>query len=87
MGALKFDYSPLLAPGRHGMTLATIETLCVLPFEGRARAQRERLFYSLEDRLYGPHAVLKDVALALLEQGCLARSGSHEDGCWPNWTR
>jgi hypothetical protein len=38
-------------------------------------------------RLYGPHAVLKDVAMALLEQGCRARSGSHEDGCWPNWTR
>jgi hypothetical protein len=38
-------------------------------------------------RLYGPHAVLKDVGTALLEQGCQARSGGHEDGCWPDWTR
>ena len=26
-------------------------------------------------RLYGPHAVLKDVGLALLEYGCQARCG------------
>jgi hypothetical protein len=38
-------------------------------------------------RLYGPHAVQKDVGMVLLEQGCPARGGSHEDGCWPNWTR
>jgi hypothetical protein len=38
-------------------------------------------------RLYGPHAVLKDVETALLEQGCQARSGGHEDGCWPDWNR
>ncbi len=38
-------------------------------------------------RLYGPHAALKDVGTALLEHGCQARSGGHEDGCWPDWTR
>jgi hypothetical protein len=38
-------------------------------------------------RLYGPHAVLKDVGLALLEDGCQARTGSRDDdGCWPSWT-
>jgi hypothetical protein len=37
-------------------------------------------------RLYGSHAVLKDVGLALLEYGCQARTGSRDgDGCWPNW--
>jgi N-acyl-D-aspartate/D-glutamate deacylase len=36
-------------------------------------------------RLYGPHAVLKDVGLALLEYACQARTGSRDsDGCWPN---
>jgi hypothetical protein len=39
-------------------------------------------------RLYGPHAIYKDVGQALLNNGCLHRTGSHEDdGCWPNWTR
>jgi len=39
-------------------------------------------------RLYGRHAVLKDVGLALLGYGCRARKGSRDDdGCWPNWVR
>jgi hypothetical protein len=39
-------------------------------------------------RLYGPHAVLKDVGLALLDYGYQARTGSRDgDGCWPNCTR
>jgi hypothetical protein len=38
--------------------------------------------------LYGPHAFWKDVAQALLDDGCQHRTGRHEeDGCWPNWTR
>jgi hypothetical protein len=38
-------------------------------------------------RLYGPHAVYKDVGQVLLDGGCQHRTGSHEvDGCWPNWT-
>jgi hypothetical protein len=39
-------------------------------------------------RLYGPHAVWKDVGMRLLDDGCQHRTGRHEeDGCWPNWTR
>jgi len=39
-------------------------------------------------RLYGPHAVWKDVGQVLLDEGCRHRTGSHEqDGCWPSWTR
>jgi hypothetical protein len=37
-------------------------------------------------RLYGPHAVWKDVGMKLLENGCQQRTGRHEeDGCWPDW--
>jgi hypothetical protein len=37
-------------------------------------------------RLYGPHAVYKDVGQRLLDSGCQQRTGRHEeDGCWPNW--
>ena len=37
-------------------------------------------------RLYGPHAVMKDVGTRLLDDGCQHRTGRHEeDGCWPNW--
>jgi hypothetical protein len=46
---LKFDYPPLLAPGRHTMSLQEIEALCVQPFGGTSRARREKLFYALED--------------------------------------
>jgi hypothetical protein len=39
-------------------------------------------------RLYGPHAVWKDVGNRLLDDGCRQRTGRHEeDGCWPNWTQ
>ncbi|WP_438278790.1 hypothetical protein [Nitrobacter sp.] len=35
-------------------------------------------------RLYGPHAVWKDVAQRLLDDGCQQRTGRYEsDGCWP----
>jgi hypothetical protein len=35
-------------------------------------------------RLYGPHAIWKDVGQRLLDDGCQHRSGRHEeDGCWP----
>jgi hypothetical protein len=38
-------------------------------------------------RLYGPHAVYKDVGLRMLDSGCQNRTGSHEeDGFWPNWS-
>lgn len=37
-------------------------------------------------RLYGPHAVWKDVGMCLLDDGCQHRTGRHaEDGCWPSW--
>jgi hypothetical protein len=37
-------------------------------------------------RLFGPHAVWKDVGLDLLARGCEHRSGRHEeDGCWPDF--
>jgi len=46
---LKFDHPPLLAPGRHYLSLQQIESLCVHPFSGQARTRRERLFYGLEE--------------------------------------
>ncbi|MDO9439682.1 MAG: hypothetical protein Q7T73_02210 [Beijerinckiaceae bacterium] len=37
-------------------------------------------------RLYGEHAVWKDVGQRLLDNGCQQRTGSHEDdGCWPDY--
>lgn len=37
-------------------------------------------------RLYGEHAVWKDVGQRLLNNGCQQRTGSHEDdGCWPSY--
>lgn len=39
-------------------------------------------------RLYGPHAVYKDVGQRLLDDGCQHRTGRlEEDGCWPDWTQ
>jgi hypothetical protein len=36
-------------------------------------------------RLYGAHAVWKDVGMKLLDNGCQERTGRHEeDGCWPS---
>jgi hypothetical protein len=38
-------------------------------------------------RLYGPHAVWKDVGRRLLDQTCTNRTGRHEeDGCWADWS-
>jgi hypothetical protein len=38
-------------------------------------------------KLYGPHAVWKDVGNRLLDDGCQHRTGRlEEDGCWPDWT-
>ncbi len=38
-------------------------------------------------RFCGPHAIWKDVAQRLLDNGCRQRTGRHEeDGCWPNFT-
>jgi hypothetical protein len=42
----KFDYPPLLAPGRHYMTLAQLERMCVHSFN--YRPSREALFVNLE---------------------------------------
>jgi hypothetical protein len=37
-------------------------------------------------RLYGEHAVWKDVGQRLLDNTCSARTGSREDdGCWPSF--
>jgi hypothetical protein len=49
MAAHKFDHPPLLAPGRHFMTLREIESLCVHRFHGQARQRREKLSYALEE--------------------------------------
>jgi hypothetical protein len=49
MGEFKYDHLPLLAPGRHYMSLPEIEALCVHRFDGVARTVRERLFYALDD--------------------------------------
>ncbi|WP_156312054.1 DUF6932 family protein [Methylobacterium platani] len=45
MGAFKYDEPPLLAPGRHFMTLSALERICVLPFA--APEMRRRLFQQL----------------------------------------
>jgi hypothetical protein len=50
MGLLKFDHPPLLAPGRHFMSLMDLQHLGVDRFiEPASQAHRERLFYSFED--------------------------------------
>jgi hypothetical protein len=37
-------------------------------------------------KLYGPHAVWKEVGNRLLDNGCQVRTGRHEeDGCWPDF--
>jgi hypothetical protein len=37
-------------------------------------------------RLYGEHAIWKDVGQRLLDSRCEQRTGSHEDdGCWPSY--
>jgi hypothetical protein len=37
-------------------------------------------------RLYGQHAIWKDVGRRLLDDGCQQRTGRHEeDGCWPSF--
>lgn len=37
-------------------------------------------------KLYGTHAVWKDVGRRLLDDSCQQRTGSHEDdGCWPSY--
>jgi hypothetical protein len=46
---LKFDHPPLLAPGKHCLSLVQIEQLCVSRFEGESRRHREKLFYAFED--------------------------------------
>ena len=48
-GYPKIDYPPLLAPGRHYMTLQEIQNTCVEPFFGEERAHRKKLFYALEE--------------------------------------
>lgn len=45
----KYDHAPLLAPGRHYLSLVEVEALCVHPFTGGARSRRETLFYALEE--------------------------------------
>jgi hypothetical protein len=38
-------------------------------------------------KLYGPHAVWKDVGKRLLDDGCQVRTGRpEENGCWVAWT-
>jgi hypothetical protein len=37
-------------------------------------------------RLYGQHAIWKDVGRRLLDNGCQQRTGRYEeDGCWPSF--
>jgi hypothetical protein len=49
MGVVKYDYPPLLAPGRHFLSLVDIEALCVHRFSGTAQSCRATLFYALEE--------------------------------------
>jgi hypothetical protein len=44
--ARKFDHPPLLAPGRHVMTIDDVRKLCVEPFPGNQL--RSDLYYKLE---------------------------------------
>ena len=48
MPGFKFDYPPLLAPGRHYLTLPEVYGLCVTPFDGDALSCREKLYYAME---------------------------------------
>jgi hypothetical protein len=48
MGLYKHDHPPLLAPGRHYMSLAAVEALCVHQFSGAAFECRSQLFYAFE---------------------------------------
>jgi hypothetical protein len=51
MGLIKYDHAPLLAPGRHFMSLAEIQPLCVRNF-GRGTPSwegRQILFFALEN--------------------------------------
>jgi hypothetical protein len=48
-GGGKYDYAPLLAPGRHYFSMLQVETLAVAQFSGRARACRENLYYNFEN--------------------------------------
>jgi hypothetical protein len=37
-------------------------------------------------KLYGEHAIWKDVGMKLLDNGCQERTGVREDdGCWPSY--
>ena len=37
-------------------------------------------------KLFGSHAIWKDVGQRLLDDGCKIRTGRHEeDGCWPDF--
>jgi hypothetical protein len=45
----KYDYPPLLAPGRHYLSLEAIKRLCVDRFKGASVTCRRNLFYSLEE--------------------------------------
>jgi hypothetical protein len=51
MGLVKYDHPPLLAPGRHYLSLTQIEAQFVQRFDGESRSRREKLFYALEDFL------------------------------------
>jgi hypothetical protein len=66
----------------------------VIPHQLRScRLLRSRLRSAVEFqrldavRLYGPHAIWKDVGARLLADGCEHRTGRHEeDGCWPDFS-
>jgi hypothetical protein len=45
----KYDHAPLLAPGRHYLSLVDVEALCVHQFTGETRGRRETLFHGLEE--------------------------------------
>jgi hypothetical protein len=51
MGIVKYDHEPLLAPGRHYLTVHAIGRICVEQFDGAARQRREQLFYGFESFL------------------------------------
>jgi hypothetical protein len=48
MGQLKYDYPPMLSPGRHFMSLTEVERLTAIAYTDAGLAQRTELFLSLE---------------------------------------
>lgn len=79
-----------VAPGRHGIPIQS-RRLSEIPRHVLRVSCRKcdrivEIQTADELRLYGRHAIWKDVGNALLEANCRHRTGSRDDdGCWPNF--